>query len=221
MSVRPKHMGGRRGVRTDGSYRDHPDQFREDTFEESEQTILKKVVLFGHSYVKYLPTDPRPVTLPDNPKEAFTVKPVYVSGGRVATVRQTEEFQFVLDYKPDVTYLIFGGNDIDKQTHPKTLAQHREQLAQEIESRTGGIVRIVGIESRTNPWYVTPEEFNKIKNSINRFLKKVFPWSKVRYSSMNMSKEELTCDGVHLNREGCQALVKRLVEDAKQILNEQ
>lgn len=76
-------------------------------------------------YGKYLPEDPHPVVIPAFPKEA------------VVLVRQTEQYHTGLDYKADFTYLIFGGNDIDEQTHPKTLATQTQQLAQDISNKLG------------------------------------------------------------------------------------
>lgn len=122
-----------------------PEQFREDVFDINIKPMPAKVVIFGHNYVKYLKPDQRP-------DQTLCIRSVYVSGGKLSTEKNTEQYQSVLDLKADITYILLGGgNDIDQQTHPHTLASAIENLAQEIEMETGGKVRIIGLVSRTNP----------------------------------------------------------------------
>lgn len=81
--------------------------------------------------------------------------------------------------------------------HAKTLATNIQKLVQEVEETTSGKVRIIGIESRLNPRFVTPVNYNQIRNSVNKVLKN-FEWTKSRYWSMKVPESGLYGVGVHL-----------------------
>lgn len=113
------------------------------------------------------------------------------------------EYQNLVLLRPAMTFLIVGVNDIRPDTVPKHLATDIEQLARYIERYTGGNVQVIGIEFRTNPQGMTTDQYNKIKNAVNMWLKHRLPWTGTRCSSMHMAKYELSDDGVHLNAEAC------------------
>lgn len=175
---------------------------------------LTRVAVFGHSYVRELEFELRPVQRDD---QCFSVRKFYVSGGTVDRLGESEELKRLVLFRPHVTYLIVGGNDVRLNVSPRELATSIQTLAQGIERDTGGKVRIVGLESRTNPRGMTAEEYNKIKNSVNRIMKRSLGWTRTRYTSMNMSKDELR-DGVHLNFSACRELTQRLVDDVLETL---
>lgn len=57
-----------------------------------------------------------------------------VPGGRVDTIWKQNIRQEFLFWKPDLSILIIGDNDIDAHTDPKVLAEQITVLAQEIEA---------------------------------------------------------------------------------------
>ena len=173
------------------------------------------VALFGHSYVRHLHTDLRPIT---HQGRRFMFHWHFVSGGTVDKLYMSGEYQDLSLLKPAVTYLIVGGNDIRPDTVPKDLAIKIENLAKNIERDTGGKVRIIGLESRTNPRNMAADQYNKIKNSVNMWLKSRLAWSRIRYSSMHMGKYDLSNDGVHLNAEASVNLRQRLEDDIRRML---
>ena len=173
---------------------------------------LKKIGLFGHSYTSRFAVD-KPLLFPGHYLKVFDVP-----GGKVSSIRNTNKWQALLSYSPDLTILMIGGNDINANTSPKELALEIEQLAQEIETETQGHCIIFGIESRVRPRGISADTFNKIKNGVNRWLKRLLPFTRSRYHSMCMKKEDLV-DGVHLTYAAQGNLYKRMVRIATEFFN--
>ena len=80
--------------------------------EEEMRVVTKKVVVLGHSFDRDLP---------------------WVAG----TI--WEQF---LSYRPDLTFLLIGGNDITTQSLPAEITRSIIALAKRIKELTGGEVRI-------------------------------------------------------------------------------
>ena len=74
-------------------------------------------------------------------------------GGRVDTIRSTDKWQALLNYKPDLIILLLGGNDIRVDMVPRDLAHSLEELVLEIEAQSGGSTLLLSIEHRT--WVVS------------------------------------------------------------------
>ena len=166
---------------------------------------LKKIAIFGHSYTSRFRVD-KPLLFPGHYLQLFDVP-----GGKVSTIKSTGKWQALLSYAPELTILMLGGNDITENTTPKDLALEIEQLVKEIEEATRGHCLIIGIESRVRPRGLSAETFNKIKNGVNRWLKRLLPYTRSRYHSMCMHKEELV-DGVHLTLAAQDNLFKRVIQ---------
>ena len=187
------------------------------SFEPPEANQLQhNVAIFGHSYVARLPlAKPKVVGAPGLIVRAFSVP-----GGKVSTIRNHREYHELEHFKPELTLMILGGNDITAQSDLQELAEEIERLALEIEEKTGGGCKIIGIESRTNPRGMSPDQFNRAKNGVNRRLRRSLPYSKSRFIPMSMSKEELTlADGVHLGEAGSRKLLAFLMEQAYDYIN--
>lgn len=168
---------------------------------------IKKAAILGHSYVSRFFID-RPVYHP-----WFRLLKFSAPGAKVGDIRERPVWQEFLLYKPELTFLVLGGNDLCEETQPLSLAREIVDLSREIEESTGGRCVIVGIESRTSPRGLTPARYNKIKNSVNRGIRRL-PFGSTRYVPMEMSKDELW-DGVHLNPTASQDLFHRLVHHAR------
>ena len=171
---------------------------------------LNKVAVLGHSYVKRLP-EPSP-TLARRLQFRFFPK----GGAKAATIVNEPVFSELCDFQPDLTFLIIGGNDITENTVIPNLAEKIIGVAKDVEDKAGGHCLIMGIESRFALSDFT--QYNKIKNGINRYLRWKTDFSKTRYRPMEMSKEDLAADGVHLTPLGSQKLYDLIVRTAEKHL---
>ena len=169
---------------------------------------IRKVAIFGHSYVRDLPLE-EPLQRP-----AYYVRQFCLPGGKVATIKEKPVWEKLLSYKPDLTFVILGGNDISRTCDVHHLALALQDLVKEIEDRTGGYCYVVSIESRTHPRGMTPEDYNKCKNGLNARLRRNFKYTAhKRYLAMGMSKSDLW-DGVHLGTTACSNLLERILDKA-------
>ena len=176
---------------------------------------IKKVAIFGHSYVRYFYID-RQVYHPE-----FTLCKFAVPGGKVGTIRNTEVWNSLIQYKPDLTIILLGGNDIASNTVPRDLAHSLEGLVLDIEALTGGGTILLGIEHRTIPRGVSADTYRKIRNSVNRWLRAVLPVTKPRFRPIGVRQTELDFDGVHLNPTASEDLFQRIVFLARDYFVEQ
>ena len=135
-------------------------------------------------------------------------------GGTVASFRQSSAWEALVAWRPDFTLLVIGGNDVREGVCVWTLVGQLADLVLEVEAATGGRCHIVGIESRDNPRGIAPTEFKRIKNAVNRGLKRVHR-IKNRYTPMSFYHEYLSWDGVHLDDRGSERLLQHLLADVR------
>lgn len=166
---------------------------------------LRSVAVFGHSYVSRL-NESRPAVVNDR-----LIKLFWHRGATVQSLGCSHVFDQLVHYQPELTILIIGGNDITAQTQPKELAISIENLAKAVEEKAGGHCLIVGIEKRSNPRGLTADQFIKIRNGVNRNLRQKLAFARDRYYPMEMSAEQLSYDGVHLNQVGTEQLFQLVV----------
>ena len=186
----------------------------------------KKVAVLTHSYGKCF-TDVEGMTFKygEGPNDAYIINNFSVPGAQTATIRNTEAFKNLIAFKPKVTFILLGGNDITYEKVndpnvdlPKTIAANLENLSAQIEREAGSKVRIVGLESRVKPRDLEAEQYNKVKNRTNRILKEYWAYTRVRYIPMCMSKEDLASDGVHLSKEGAAKLTNYIQKNIAHVL---
>lgn len=171
---------------------------------------LRKVGIIGHSYVRrLLPTEGN---RPED--EGFYLQNFHQGGARVETLKGSSAYQRLVEYHPDLIFLIIGGNDVQPDTEPRVLAEAIEALARELELDSGAHCIVVGLESRTSPWDITPAQYHKVKNGVNRRLRGQSAYMRDRYMPMCMSRESLDLDGVHLGHAGSSALRQRIKDRA-------
>lgn len=170
---------------------------------------IKKVCVLGHSYVKRIVVDEYVY------EPFFSVTPLAAPGATVASIRQTEAWGRFVGLKPDLTFLVLGGNDLRPDTDAGVLARSIEELGREIESLSGGSVVIIGIEKRQDPQYLTADAFKTLRNRVNRYLKAYIPWTRARYHSMCTHDEDFDFDGVHLHEEAQESMFRMMLSLAK------
>ena len=100
-------------------------------------------------------------------------------------------------------------------TVPRDLAHSIKDIALEIEAQTGGEAVILGLEHRTRPRGLSAEDYCKIKNGVNRWLRRVLPETKKRFEPIGVRRDELDFDGVHLNTTATGELFERIVRIAR------
>ena len=167
---------------------------------------LGKVAVFGHSYVARLNESCPKVV------DGRLLKLFWLGGATTFIIQFSHAFDRLVQYQPELTILLIGGNDIKPETQPRQLAAAIEQLAQRIEERTGGHCLILGIEKRSNPRGMSAEQFHKVRNAVNRNLRQKLVFARDRYHPMEMSTEQLTYDGVHLNQVGTEHLFEVILQ---------
>ena len=115
-----------------------------------------------------------------------------------------------LAYKPNLTILVIGGNDIKPASKPVEIARAIIQLGKRIELETGGKVKILTIERRPVPVGVSAISYNRQRTSINRYLKHrdEFTWGKLIFSEAQDGDSQ---DGVHLRERAMTDLAHKLV----------
>ena len=171
---------------------------------------IKKIAIAGHSYVSRLNIT-EPVYQP-----WFTVRKFAAPGATVSSFPTSRAWVDLGRYRPDFTYLILGGNDIHRNTNVRQLVTELADLTLKVEDHTGGRCHIVGIEARSAPRDISPDRYRRIKNAVNRDLKRV-PHILPRYCNMNMDPAH-SWDGVHLDRHGSQLLTDHLLTRVREYL---
>lgn len=172
--------------------------------------VVKKVSILGHSFVKEIYVD-KPIYHP-----FCIVRTFSQPGAKVNNIRESVAWQHHVEYKPDLTFLLIGGNDICHDTDIRTLAHGIEDLAREIEARSGKVI-IIGLEKRTHPRNLSIERYTSIRNGVNRWLKRVLPWARDRHLAIQTSEEDLGPDGVHLKPAASERLFLRIMERAGEV----
>ena len=177
---------------------------------EEERIVNKKIAVLGHSYVRDLPL-PAGSTIPGNVNDIVLRKRFYKPGATVDNLQEGRVWEKFLEYKPDLTILIIGGNDITADSSPPNIARRIIDLAKRIKELTEGEVRIVSIERRPTPRGLSARRYNRQRNSINRFLKHRdnFTAGRLIFSEATDGDSQ---DGVHLKESASHNLVK-LIED--------
>ena len=168
---------------------------------------IKKIALAGHSYISRLRLEQNLYA------PSFIIRKFAAPGATVASFPSTQAWKDLVNYQPDVTFLILGGNDVNRETVPLHLAKGLADIALRLEAEAGGTVRVVGLEVRENPRDCSPDRFKRIRNAVNRALlrdKNI----KSRFLPMYMDPADLDFDGVHLDSAGSRKLTKWLIDNS-------
>ena len=176
---------------------------------EEERKEYKKVAVLGHSYV-------RDLNLPARSNLGFTDKVAfyrkfYVPGATVASIQTGAVWERFITYKPELTFLLIGGNDITPQSSPSDIARAIIALAKRIKEEIGGEIRILTVERRPVPQGVSSIRYSHQRNFINRFLKHRDAFTKERLV-FSKAKDQDSQDGVHLRLRALDDLAHNIVQ---------
>ena len=183
--------------------------------------FLHKVAIVGHSYVeRFGPPQSSVFACKGDQNTWYGVKKFGVSKASTTSLCKHEVWENLLRYKPHLTILVLGGEDITRTCTPRNIATNVVDLMKVIEKDIGGHCKFIGLEVRTKHPELTPEEFRKIRNAVNCVLKSRMFFSKKRYHSMNMRRNDLMEDGIHLNVEASRRLLKNLLQIAREYFSD-
>ena len=172
--------------------------------------VCGKVAVLGHSQV-------RDLALPAyvlNGDKHVVFRKYSVPGATVASLKTSEAWARFRQYKPDLTFLVIGGNDITAQCSAPHVAREIIDLAKEVKTLTSGEVRIFTIERRPGPRGMGHVKYNRIRNSVNRYLKHRDPFTKERLL-FSEARDSDSQDGVHLRLGAADHLVWRIVDHSE------
>ena len=164
--------------------------------QKEERTVQRKVAILGHSFVRDLPLKAGSLLAGDSNKVVLRKK-FFVPGATVPSIRGGRVWDRFLNFKPDLTFLLIGGNDITTNSSPPIIARSIISLAKEIKELTTGEVKIITVERRPVPRGVTASCYNRQRTSINRYLKHRDSFAKERIV-FSEARDGNSQDGVHL-----------------------
>lgn len=185
--------------------------------------IRVNVAFFGHSYVNHMRTyvDSRPQEIRTASGEGELHFGFFgVSGGYIDTVCDSPQYERLRLFRPRMTFLSIGGNDVLPNQPPGYVAHFARRigdLALKIEEEVGGQVKIVNLEYRSNPVGLSKEEFGRIKNGVNKYMRVHHPM-KLRFVSAVLPVSDCSVVGVHLDPDREQPLFDRLVRLARKLI---
>lgn len=173
-----------------------------------------KLAVFGHSYVSKLRNIRRePIHSFNSPEgeREFAIRLFGVSGGRISSIRNTEAWTGLIDYRPRLIYVILGGNDLNASSNPEKVAEDLVLLAREIEGKTGGICKLFTIERRKKVREddgFSVEKFNWQSGRVNKWLDRHHPRLIV---NIKFKIQDLDADHVHPAESARFALWEKIV----------
>ena len=157
-----------------------------------------KLGLVGSSQVEKYPLelledqDIDPIMLSSSPKNA---KDIVYSG------RLDEIIHSTIEQHPDMdaVFIFVGGNDVKKHSEVREIAMNILEIAERFED-IGIDPIIMPLINRENPSGILVPKYTKIRNSINRFIRRYYQKNNKRYNVINIDNLDLKPDGVHLTR---------------------
>ena len=171
---------------------------------------MLRIALVGHSQ---LPTS---IDVPGTEIEIFRAP-----GGKALNFFEDDRLNEVLNWRGDLIILWIGSNDITVDTDVVRLRNEIVKIKQTVESRCQAQIIFVLLEPRqyNNHYPVGWDQYNKIQNSINKFLIKKLPLT--RFLQFNTSKFQtlLSQDGVHFNGEGKQLVIQKIKQAVSEYMN--
>ena len=157
-----------------------------------------KLGLVGSSQIEKYPLDLLedqnfvPIMLSSSPKNA---KDIVYSG------RLDEIIHNTIEQHPDMdgVFIFVGGNDVKKNSEVREIASNILEIAERFED-IGIPPLIMPLINRDNPSGILVPKYTKIRNSINRLIRRYYQRNYKRYNVINIENLDLKPDGVHLTR---------------------
>ena len=145
-------------------------------YQPEEGRVIERVVVLGHSFVRDLPL-PAGNPLGDNSNKIIFCRKFFVPGAAVASIQHGNVWERFVNFRPNLTFLLIGGNDITPQSLPADIAHAFIVLGKKVKEVTGCEVKIITIERRPVPCRVSALQYNKQRTSVNQFLKHRDPFT--------------------------------------------
>ena len=163
----------------------------------SRRNIFKyKLGLVGDSTVEHFPPedledeDIDPILLSCNPKRARRL----VHSGRLNDI-----IHYTLERHPDLdaVFIFIGGNDVAPSCEVREILDDILEIAERFEDI--GIPQIImPLMNRTQPRGISVSDYTRIRNGVNRLIRRHYQRNFQRGVVFNMENLELDPDGVHL-----------------------
>ena len=173
-----------------------------------ERVVQRKVAILGHSFVRDLPLSAGSL-LAGNSNRIILRKKFFVPGATVPSIQGGRVWNRYLNFNPDLTFLLIGGNDISSNSSPPIIARSIINLAKKIKELTRGEVKIITVERRPVPRGITASCYNRQRTSINRYLKHRDSFTKGRIV-FSEARDSDSQDGVHLRESASCNLVNNI-----------
>ena len=166
-----------------------------------------KIALLGHSYIKYLGdfNNGKPYRVKGAQRKAV-VKKFFKPGAKIREFQNTQQFEQLKTFKPDLTYLFIGGNDITKKMKTSKVVSWICKLIENVEKETDGQVKFVKIEPRLRSKGLEGPAYNKMRTRLLNKIKYKKEFFRGRLCHLPFKMENLKGDGVHPNRKGTELL---------------
>ena len=173
-----------------------------------------RIAILGHSQTRNLYFD------------RFRVRKFYKAGATFRSISNTVSFQQLINYKPDLVFLLLGSNDIKQSNNHSTVnnivynyLNLKEEILNNIRPTKG--IYLLDIEQRTKDnKYASNIVYRKIRNSIIKNIKKVDKKNFIPYRPVSgLLKSDIGPDGVHVNEKGARKIVRTVQEKIEEILS--
>ena len=106
-------------------------------FRGEERRVRCRVAVLGHSMVRDLPLSTgRPRNL--EREDIILTRKFFVPGATVASIQEGEVWRRFVAFKPDLTFIWIGGNDIRIGCSPLEIGVSISRLGKRVERETGG-----------------------------------------------------------------------------------
>ena len=172
-----------------------------------------RVAVLGHSQTKYL----------NFRFSEHEIIKFYKSGATFTSIRQSEQFQRLIHYKPDIIFLLLGSNDLTENSDINQIIESYIKLKEEILEKinpTQGTY-LLDLERRTkNNRFVNCNKYRKIRNSFIKKVKKIDKPNFLPYRPVSgLLESNIGPDGVHINAEGARKIKETIEIKIREILS--
>ena len=173
-----------------------------------------KIAVLGHSQTRYLNFD------------RFRVRKFFKAGATFKSILNTVFFQQLVDYKPDLIFLLLGSNDIKETNNNSTVnniiydyLNLKEEILNRIRPTRG--IYLLDIEKRTKDnKYSSNIIYRKVRNSLIKNIKKKDKEYYIPYRPVSgLLDSDIGPDGVHVNERGAKKIVRAIQNKIEEILS--
>lgn len=135
-----------------------------------------------------------------------------VSGAKAENFALQSKFRESLLYKPDIVFLLLGGNDISRTCTPLSIANNIRKIQDKYYQNGASRIYVFEIMPRTKPRGLHPDQFSRTKSGVNLRLRRKIREDLICLGGRAVFDTFLAEDGVHLNSEGQQQLMSSIAD---------